>query len=150
MAGNVAEWTSNAFDESAFSYTHDLNMDYHYNAENWEDRSLEEDINEVMKRKVIRGGSWKDVAYFVQNSTRTFEYQDTAKCYIGFRCAVDFLGRDKKDFEYKINGNNYVIPAGFKFDGASIPKFLHTFLSPVGVLLMGGLIHDYALSLIHI
>ena len=98
MSGNVAEWTSNAFDESAFSYTHDLNMDYHYNAENWEDRSLEEDINEVMKRKVIRGGSWKDVAYFVQNSTRTFEYQDTSKSYIGFRCVVDFLGRDKKDF----------------------------------------------------
>ncbi|MAW31014.1 MAG: gliding motility-associated lipoprotein [Flavobacteriales bacterium] len=99
MAGNVAEWTSNAFDESAFSYTHDLNMDYHYNAERWDDRSLEEDINEVMKRKVIRGGSWKDVAYFVQNSTRTFEYQDTSKSYIGFRCVVDFLGRDKKDFQ---------------------------------------------------
>ena len=32
----------------------------------------------------------------------------------------------------------------FRFDGASIPKFLHTWLSPTGVLLMGGLIHDYA------
>ena len=49
-----------------------------------------------------------------------------------------------EDFEYVLNGNKYIIPAGFKFDGASIPKFLHTFLSPVGVLLMGGLIHDYA------
>ena len=49
-----------------------------------------------------------------------------------------------KDFEYTLNGNKYVIPAGFKFDGASIPKFLHPFLSPVGVLLIGGLIHDYA------
>ena len=49
-----------------------------------------------------------------------------------------------KDFEYELNGENFVIPAGFKFDGASIPKFLHTFLSPVGVLLMGGLVHDYA------
>ena len=44
-----------------------------------------------------------------------------------------------KDFEYEINKQKYVIPAGFKFDGASIPKFLHMFLSPVGVLLMGGL-----------
>ena len=34
--------------------------------------------------------------------------------------------------------------AGFQFDGASIPKFLHPFFSPVGVLLMGGLVHDYA------
>ncbi len=90
MAGNIAEWTSNAYDESAFSYAHDMNMDYHYDAK--------EDDNEVLKRKVIRGGSWKDIAYFIQTSTRTFEYQDTAKSYIGFRCAVDFLGRDKKDF----------------------------------------------------
>ena len=49
-----------------------------------------------------------------------------------------------KDFEFELNSNKYVIPAGFKFDGASIPKFLHMFLSPVGVLLMGGLVHDYA------
>ena len=49
-----------------------------------------------------------------------------------------------EDFNYEINDVKYVIPAGFKFDGASIPKFLHTFLSPVGVLLMGGLVHDYA------
>ena len=49
-----------------------------------------------------------------------------------------------EDFEFDLLGEKFVIPAGFKFDGASIPKFLHTFLSPVGVLLMGGLVHDYA------
>tara|TARA_B100001063_G_scaffold80378_1_gene74783 strand:- start:1103 stop:1681 length:579 start_codon:yes stop_codon:yes gene_type:complete len=48
-----------------------------------------------------------------------------------------------KDFHYSINGMNFVIPKGFKFDGASVPKFLGQFLSPVGVLLIGGLIHDY-------
>ena len=48
-----------------------------------------------------------------------------------------------KDFHYTIYGEDYVIPKGFQFDGASIPKFLHTWLSPTGVLLMGGLIHDY-------
>ena len=48
------------------------------------------------------------------------------------------------DFKYELNGKEFVIPAGFKFDGASIPKFLHPFLSPVGVLLIGGLVHDYA------
>ena len=57
MSGNVAEWTSNAFDESAFSYAHDMNSDYHYNAS--------EDDHPVLKRKVIRGGSWKDIAYFI-------------------------------------------------------------------------------------
>jgi hypothetical protein len=49
-----------------------------------------------------------------------------------------------KDFHFSINGENFIIPKGFVFDGASIPKFLHTWLSPVGVLLMGGLVHDYA------
>ena len=50
----------------------------------------------------------------------------------------------KKDWKYNIDGTEYVIPAGFVFDGASIPKFLRTFFSPVGVLLIGGLVHDYA------
>ena len=49
-----------------------------------------------------------------------------------------------QDWSYEIEGEQYVIPAGFRFDGASIPKFLHTWLSPTGVLLMGGLVHDYA------
>ena len=48
-----------------------------------------------------------------------------------------------KDWHYTIDGE-YVILAGFVFDGASIPKFLRTFFSPVGVLLVGGLVHDYA------
>lgn len=90
MAGNVAEWTSNAFDESAYSFTHDISTDYVYDAK--------ESDPPAMKRKVIRGGSWKDVQYYLQNGTRTFEYQDTAKCYIGFRCVMSFLGRDKADY----------------------------------------------------
>ena len=48
-----------------------------------------------------------------------------------------------EDFHFELEGTNYMIPAGFEFDGASVPKFLATFLSPVGVLLMGGLVHDY-------
>ena len=48
-----------------------------------------------------------------------------------------------QDWKYNIDGVEYIIPKGFQFDGASIPKFLRTFFSPVGVLLMGGLVHDY-------
>jgi len=48
-----------------------------------------------------------------------------------------------EDWRFEVNGQKHVIPAGFQFDGASVPKFLATFLSPVGVLLMGGLVHDY-------
>jgi formylglycine-generating enzyme required for sulfatase activity len=84
MAGNVAEWTSGTFDESSYSFTHDFNPTYKYNA-------LPSDPT-VLKRKVIRGGSWKDVAYFLQNGTRTYEYQDSSKSYVGFRCVRDYIG----------------------------------------------------------
>ena len=89
MAGNVAEWTSNAYDESAYDYSHDMNPDYVYTAK--------DDDPSVLKRKVIRGGSWKDIGYYLQTSTRTYEYQDTAKCYIGFRCVMTYLGRATGD-----------------------------------------------------
>lgn len=52
--------------------------------------------------------------------------------------------RITKDFEFTLKGDTYIIPAGFEFDGASVPKFLASWLSPVGVLLLGGLVHDYA------
>jgi len=86
MAGNVAEWTANAYDESAYVFAHNMNPDYKYNAK--------PDDPVVMKRKVIRGGSWKDIAYYLQNSVRSYEYQDTAKSYIGFRCVRSYLGNN--------------------------------------------------------
>lgn len=89
MAGNASEWTSNAFDESAYDFQHDLNPDYVYEAQ-------DKDAN-VLKRKVIRGGSWKDVGYYLQTSARTYEYQDTAKSYISFRNVMTYLGRSKYD-----------------------------------------------------
>ena len=54
-----------------------------------------------------------------------------------------------QDWKYNIDGKDYVIPKGFTFDGASIPKFLRTFFSPVGVLLIGGLEHDYMYKYTH-
>lgn len=48
-----------------------------------------------------------------------------------------------KDWHFSVNGEDYVVPKGFVFDGASVPKFLASWLSPVGVLLIGGLVHDY-------
>jgi sulfatase modifying factor 1 len=89
MAGNVAEWTSSAFDPSASTFVNDLAPTFHYEAKTTD--------AEVMKRKVVRGGSWKDIGYFLQNSSRSYEYQDTAKSYIGFRCVTHFQGRDLRD-----------------------------------------------------
>lgn len=90
MSGNVAEWTENAYDESAFNFAHDMNLDFRFDADDNEP--------EILKRKVIRGGSWKDVSHFIQVGTRDYEYQDTSKSYVGFRNVISFLGRDKVDF----------------------------------------------------
>ena len=89
MAGNVSEWTVTAFHPASYNFTWDLNPDYKYNAKDSDPITL--------KRKVTRGGSWKDIAYYIRVSTRTYEYQDTAKCYIGFRCVQDYLGRQRYD-----------------------------------------------------
>jgi formylglycine-generating enzyme len=89
MAGNVAEWTSSAYDPSIYTFEDDMNPDYYTNAK------LDEPV--TAQRKVIRGGSWKDVAYFCQTATRAYEYQDTAKSYIGFRCVMTYMGRSNKD-----------------------------------------------------
>jgi formylglycine-generating enzyme required for sulfatase activity len=90
MSGNVSEWTSSAFDVQSYAFESDIAPQFEYNAEEWE--------SNTMKRKVIRGGSWKDVAYFMQVGARDFQYQDTATSYIGFRTVQSFLGRDIKDF----------------------------------------------------
>uniref|UniRef100_A0A4W5LH51 Sulfatase-modifying factor enzyme-like domain-containing protein n=1 Tax=Hucho hucho TaxID=62062 RepID=A0A4W5LH51_9TELE len=63
MAGNVSEWTDSAYDPNSYEF-----------------------------RKVVRGGSWKDVSYFLQVSTRAFEYSDSARSYIGFRTVQDYMG----------------------------------------------------------
>lgn len=86
MAGNVAEWTSTAFDEAGYNYMSDLNPTFTYNAR--------KDDPPVMKRKVVRGGSWKDISHFVQVSTRGYEYQDTTKSYVGFRCVRSTFGEE--------------------------------------------------------
>ena len=86
MAGNVAEWTKSAYDESSYMYFNDFNPDFTYNALSTDPPAL--------KRKVIRGGSWKDIAAFVQVSTRSYEYQDTTKSYVGFRCVRASFGNE--------------------------------------------------------
>jgi formylglycine-generating enzyme required for sulfatase activity len=81
MAGNVSEWTSSLFYEGSYNFQHDMNPDVRYNAKDSDPPR--------MKRKVVRGGSWKDVGWFLQTSSRAYEYQDTAKSYIGFRTVID-------------------------------------------------------------
>ena len=88
MAGNVAEWTSSIYYEGRNNFQHDMNPDVRWNAK--------DDDPPLMKRKIIRGGSWKDVGYYLQNGTATYEYQDSTKSYIGFRCVIDLPASSSK------------------------------------------------------
>jgi formylglycine-generating enzyme required for sulfatase activity len=78
MAGNVSEWTNTSYRLSSYYMASTINP-------NVEDRKN--------KRKIIRGGSWKDTAYFLEVSSRDYEYADTARSYIGFRTVQNYLGR---------------------------------------------------------
>ena len=77
MAGNVAEWCEDAYNPAAMPIVWDLNPTYH---------------DEFEPRKIVRGGSWKDVAYYLETGTRTYDYKDSARSYIGFRNAMSFIG----------------------------------------------------------
>ena len=77
MSGNVAEWTNSSYDAASYEYVSTMNP------------NVPDAKNE---RKVIRGGSWKDVSYYLQVSTRNFEYADSARSFIGFRTVQDYMG----------------------------------------------------------
>lgn len=79
MAGNVSEWTNSSYYLGSYEYASTMNPNADSNNNN---------------RKVIRGGSWKDVAYFLQVSTRDYEYKDSARSYIGFRTVQDYMGEE--------------------------------------------------------
>jgi len=79
MAGNVSEWVDSSYDPGSYEYASTINP------------SVNDPNN---KRKVVRGGSWKDVAYFLQVSSRDYEYADSARSYIGFRTVQDYMGTD--------------------------------------------------------
>ena len=84
MAGNVAEWTITAYNTATNTHIHDMNPDFSYMAR--------KDDPDILKRKVIKGGSWKDISYFLQCGVRTYEYQYESRPYIGFRCVRSYIG----------------------------------------------------------
>ncbi|MDR2908159.1 MAG: formylglycine-generating enzyme family protein [Bacteroidales bacterium] len=88
MMGNVAEWCVDKYDDS-YEALHDFNPANTYDAKS--------DDPVALKRKVIRGGSFKDFAENCKVYARHYEYQDTCKSYIGFRCVMSYLGRDMND-----------------------------------------------------
>lgn len=77
MAGNVAEWTLDAHNPAAIARTWDLDPLYY-------------DENQPLK--IIKGGSWKDTARFLQTGSKDYEHKDKTRSYIGFRCILPYIG----------------------------------------------------------
>jgi gliding motility-associated lipoprotein GldK len=91
MSGNVSEWTGSSFNPLSDVVISEINPDYQYSAKDSDAPTA--------KRKVVKGGSWKDVAAFLEVGARDYEYQDSARCYIGFRCVKD-IGSPKVDITF--------------------------------------------------
>jgi gliding motility-associated lipoprotein GldK len=79
MSGNVSEWVNSSYEPGAYEYMSSMNPVVN---------------DENNRRKGVRGGSWKDVSYFLEVGTRDYEYQDSARSYIGFRTVQSYVGTD--------------------------------------------------------
>ena len=78
MAGNVAEWTSTVYTEAGVESMADMNPELKYNA-------AKEDPYRL-KKKSVRGGSWKDPESMIRSAWRSYEYQNQPRSFVGFRC----------------------------------------------------------------
>tara|TARA_B110000902_G_scaffold256585_1_gene323585 strand:+ start:6730 stop:8109 length:1380 start_codon:yes stop_codon:yes gene_type:complete len=79
MSGNVAEWTMSSYHTSSYLFSSTINPNVN---------------KREYSRKVVRGGSWKDVAYYLQVSSRDYELDSMQRSYIGFRTVQDYMGTD--------------------------------------------------------
>ncbi len=97
MAGNVNEWVQDVYRPLSFEDVSDLNPvrrnGYLDEAKNYDTKNGNSLIDD--KLRVYKGGSWKDVAYWLSPGTRRFLDQDSATATIGFRCAMIAGGRNK-------------------------------------------------------
>ena len=102
MAGNVNEWVFDVYRPLSFQDMEDLNPVRRAREDlvgrSTEDPNLDDPaagydyqfFNSLIsdKSRVYKGGSWKDIAYWLSPGTRRFLDQDSATATIGFRCAM--------------------------------------------------------------
>jgi len=90
MAGNVNEWVQDLYRPLSFQDVDDLNPirrdGFLDPATNYDTEGYESLISD--KVRVYKGGSWKDVAYWLSPGTRRYLEDDSATATIGFRCAM--------------------------------------------------------------
>ena len=99
MAGNVSEWVEDIYRPLSFQDFDDLNPvrknyfldgdnpNYVYDRENYT-TFLTNVLDAEFKPRVYKGGSWKDIAYWMSPGTRRFLDEDSSTATIGFRSAM--------------------------------------------------------------
>lgn len=100
MAGNVNEWVQDVYRPLSYEDVEDLNpfrrdgfLDEKENYANADVKDFHSLINDEVR--VYKGGSWKDVAYWLSPGTRRFMTQDSSTATIGFRCAMINAGSNR-------------------------------------------------------
>ena len=97
MAGNVNEWVQDVYRPLSFQDVEDLNP-FRRNgvgddAKGYDVKGYQSLINDHVR--VYKGGSWRDVAYYLSPGTRRFLAEDSSTATIGFRCAMINAGTNK-------------------------------------------------------
>lgn len=97
MAGNVNEWVQDVYRPLSYQDVEDLNP-FRRNgvldpADKYDKKGYQSLIDD--KVRVYKGGSWRDVAYWLSPGTRRFMAQDSSTATIGFRCAMINAGSNK-------------------------------------------------------
>lgn len=79
MAGNVSEWVLDNYHPESYRYSNNHNPVF---------------TDEHSVFKVVRGGSWKDISYFLQIGARDWQRMDSSYSYVGFRCVANYAGTE--------------------------------------------------------
>jgi sulfatase modifying factor 1 len=97
MAGNVNEWVQDVYRPLSFQDVEDLNPFRRNGVGDPESKYDKKGYQSLIDDhvRVFKGGSWRDVAYWLSPGTRRFMAEDSATATIGFRCAMINAGSNK-------------------------------------------------------
>ncbi len=81
MADNVSEWTLTSYYEGARNFQNRFNPDIQWGTPDTKSTS--------QRRKVVRGGSWKDSPVLLTTHNRSYDDMGATHSYLGFRIVVN-------------------------------------------------------------
>lgn len=81
MADNVSEWMTTSYYEGSENFQNRFNPDIQF--------GTPQSQSKFQRRKVIRGGSWKDSPSMATTANRTYDDMDASHSYIGFRIVIN-------------------------------------------------------------